>query len=239
MIRPQLLLVEDEPSLAQMLSYNLDKAGFEVHVAADGEEALLLLAEAKPDLVVLDWMLPGVSGLEICRQLRRRGDTGNLPIIMLTARGEETDKLRGLETGADDYITKPFSPMELVARIRSILRRSRPATANEVLQFADLRMDLAAYRVSRDGVDVHLGPTEFRLLRHFLESPGRVYSREQILDAVWGPDSYLEPRTVDVHIRRLRKALNATDGADLIRTVRGAGYALDRPEADSTAIGAT
>jgi len=233
MIRPLLLLVEDEPALAQMLSYNLDKAGFEVQLAADGEEALMLLAEAKPDLVVLDWMLPGVSGLEICRQLRRRGDTTDLPIVMLTARGEETDKLRGLETGADDYITKPFSPTELVARIRAILRRSRPATASEVLEFADLRMDLAAYRVSRNGVDVHLGPTEFRLLRHFLESPGRVYSREQILDAVWGPDSYLEPRTVDVHIRRLRKALNATDGVDLIRTVRGAGYALDRPNADS------
>ena len=233
MIRPLLLLVEDEPALAQMLSYNLDKSGFEVQLATDGEEALTLLAEARPDLVVLDWMLPGVSGLEICRQLRRRSDTADIPIIMLTARGEETDKLRGLETGADDYITKPFSPMELVARIRAILRRSRPATASEVLEFADLRMDLAAYRVSRGGTDVHLGPTEFRLLRHFLESPGRVYSREQILDAVWGPDSYLEPRTVDVHIRRLRKALNAANGADLIRTVRGAGYALDRPTADS------
>ena len=229
MIRPQLLLVEDEPALAQMLSYNLDKAGFEVKLAADGEQALTMLAEARPDLVVLDWMLPGVSGLEICRQLRRRNDTADLPIVMLTARGEETDRLRGLETGADDYVTKPFSPMELIARIRAILRRSRPATASEVLEFAGVRMDLAAYRVSRDGADVHLGPTEFRLLRHFLESPGRVYSREQILDAVWGPDSYLEPRTVDVHIRRLRKALGVGDGGDVIRTVRGAGYALDRP----------
>lgn len=235
MIRPRLLLVEDEPGLVQMLSYNLEKAGFEVRVAGDGEEALALLAEAEPDLVVLDWMLPGLSGLEVCRQIRRRPESAGLPVLMLTARGEESDKLRGFEIGADDYVTKPFSPSELIARIRGILRRTRPATASEVLQFDDVVMDLVGHRVRRAGAAVHLGPTEFRLLRHFLERPGRVYSREQILDAVWGPDSYLEPRTVDVHIRRLRKALNAAGGDDLIRTVRGAGYALERASDDGSA----
>jgi two-component system phosphate regulon response regulator PhoB len=188
-----------------------------------------MLAERQPDLVVLDWMLPKVSGLEICRQIRRGKATARLPIVMLTARGDEDDRLRGLETGADDYVTKPFSPKELIARIRAVLRRARPATSADTLTFADVRMDLAAHRVMRNDREVHLGPTEFRLLRHFMESPGRVFSREQILDAVWGPDSYVEPRTVDVHIRRLRKALNGANGADLVRTVRAAGYALDRP----------
>jgi len=231
-MKPSLLLVEDEAALVTLLTYNLERSGFEVRVAMDGEEALTMLQERLPDLVVLDWMLPKVSGLEVCRQLRRGKTTQRLPVIMLTARGEEEDRLRGLETGADDYMTKPFSPKELVARIRAVLRRARPATSEDVLSFADLRMDLLGHRVTRADREVHLGPTEFRLLRHFLESPGRVFSREQILDAVWGTDSYVELRTVDVHIRRLRKALNGGGQADLIRTVRAAGYALDRPSAE-------
>jgi len=232
-MKPSILLVEDEAPLVTMLTYNLEKAGFEVRAAMDGEEAMLMLAERVPDLVVLDWMIPKLTGLEVCRQIRRGKATSRLPVILLTARAEEDDRLRGLETGADDYITKPFSPKELIARIRAVLRRSRPATGEDELSFADVRMDLAAYRVTRDGREIHLGPTEFKLLRHFLENPNRVYSREQILDAVWGPDSYIEPRTVDVHIRRLRKALNIDGRPDLIRTVRAAGYALDRPAADA------
>lgn len=228
-MKPSILLVEDEAALVTMLSYNLEKAGFEVRAAMDGEEALTMIAERLPDLVVLDWMLPKLSGLEVCRQVRRGKSTARLPIVMLTAKGEEGDKLRGLETGADDFVTKPFSPKELIARVKAVLRRTRPSTGDDELGFADLRMDLAAHRVTRNGREVHLGPTEFRLLRHFMENAGRVYSREQILDAVWGPDSYVEPRTVDVHIRRLRKALNEGGGADLIRTVRAAGYSLDRP----------
>lgn len=228
-MKPSILLVEDEAALVTLLTYNLEKAGFEVRAAMDGDEGLTMIAERLPDLVVLDWMLPEVSGIEICRQIRRNKVTARLPVIMLTARGEEADRLRGLETGADDYITKPFSPKELIARIRAVLRRSRPATSADELSFADVRLDLAAHRVTRNGREVHLGPTEFRLLRHFLENPGRVFSRERILDAVWGEDAYVEPRTVDVHIRRLRKALNDSGGADLIRTVRAAGYALDRP----------
>ena len=234
-MKPSILLVEDEAALVTLLGYNLEKAGFEVRAALDGEEALTLLAERLPDLVVLDWMLPKVSGLEICRQIRRGKATARLPIVMLTARGEEDDRLRGLETGADDYMTKPFSPRELVARIRAVLRRTRPATSTDTLVFADLRMDLAAHRVTRNDRAIHLGPTEFRLLRHFLESPGRVFSREQLLNSVWGPDAYVEPRTVDVHIRRLRLALNGGGNADLVRTVRAAGYALDRPFAASEA----
>ncbi|MBM3490471.1 MAG: phosphate regulon transcriptional regulatory protein PhoB [Alphaproteobacteria bacterium] len=230
-MKPSVLLVEDEAALVTLLGYNLEKAGFEVRAALDGEEALTMLAERLPDLVVLDWMLPKVSGLEVCRQIRRGKATAGLPIVMLTARGDEDDRLRGLETGADDYVTKPFSPKELIARIRAVLRRARPSTSADTLVFADVRMDLAAHRVTRNDREVHLGPTEFRLLRHFMESPGRVFSREQILDSVWGPDSYVEPRTVDVHIRRLRKALNGANAADLVRTVRAAGYALDRPSA--------
>lgn len=228
-MRPSILLVEDEAALVTLLTYNLEKAGFEVRAALDGEEAITMLAERLPDLVVLDWMLPRLSGLEVCRQIRRGKATARLPVVMLTAKGEEADKLRGLETGADDFVTKPFSPKELIARIKAVLRRARPSTGEDELSFADLRMNLAAHRVTRSGREVHLGPTEFRLLRHFLENPGRVFSREQILDAVWGVDAYIEPRTVDVHIRRLRKALNESGGADLIRTVRAAGYSLDRP----------
>ena len=234
-MKPSILLVEDEAALVTLLTYNLEKAGFEVRAAMDGEEAITMVAERLPDLVVLDWMLPKLSGLEVCRQLRRGKPTARLPIVMLTAKGEESDKLRGLETGADDVITKPFSPKELIARIKAVLRRTRPSTGEDELAFADVRMDLAAHRVTRGGREVHLGPTEFRLLRHFMENAGRVFSREQILDAVWGPDSYVEPRTVDVHIRRLRKALNNGGGADLIRTVRAAGYSLDRPSGGAVA----
>ena len=226
-MNPLVLIVEDEAPLVTLLRYNLEKAGFRVAEAVDGDEALTMVEEEAPDLIVLDWMLPMVSGIEVCRRLRRRPQSRNFPVIMLTARGEESDRVRGLDSGADDYVTKPFSPEELIARIRAVLRRSRPALSAEVLSFEDIEMDLAAHRVTRSGRRVHLGPTEFRLLRHFLEHPGRVFSREQLLDAVWGRDAYIEPRTVDVHIRRLRRALNASEDADPIRTVRSAGYALD------------
>ena len=225
---PLILVVEDENALVTLLRYNLEREGFQVIEAGDGEEALVLAREQRPDLILLDWMLPLLSGIEVCRQLRRLPETRSVPIIMLTARGEEGDKLRGLDSGADDYVTKPFSPSELIARVRAVIRRARPATENETLQYEDLIMDLAAHRVRRNGRDVHLGPTEFRLLRHLLEHQGRVFSREQLLDQVWGQDVYVEPRTVDVHIRRLRKALNIDEEPDLIRTVRSAGYALDR-----------
>ncbi len=222
-----LLIVEDEAALVELLRYNFEQEGFRVSAAADGEEALVMVAEDPPDIIVLDWMLPHLSGLEVCRQLRRRPETRAIPIIMLTARGEESDRVRGLESGADDYLSKPFSPRELVARVRAVMRRVRPSLAEERLRFGDILMDLAAHRVTRGGRGVHLGPTEFRLLRYLLEHPGRVFSREQLLDAVWGSDVYVEPRTVDVHIRRLRRALNASSAADPIRTVRSAGYALD------------
>ena len=222
-----LLIVEDEAALVELLRYNFEQEGFRVSSAADGEEALVMVAEDPPDIIVLDWMLPHLSGLEVCRQLRRRPETRAIPIIILTARGEEGDRVRGLDSGADDYLAKPFSPRELVARVRAVLRRARPALAEEKLRFGDITMDLAAHRVTRSGRSIHLGPTEFRLLRYLLEHPGRVFSREQLLDAVWGSDVYVEPRTVDVHIRRLRRALNASSSADPIRTVRSAGYALD------------
>jgi two-component system, OmpR family, phosphate regulon response regulator PhoB len=225
--KPHLVVVEDEAALIELLRYNFEKEGFRVTTAADGEAALLTVAEAKPDLVILDWMLPHVSGLEVCRQLRRKSETRDLPIIMLTARGEESDRVRGLEVGADDYVSKPFSPSELVARVRAVLRRAKPSSAQDLLTYGGLVMDLSAHRVLRGSRAIHLGPTEFRLLRFLLERPGRVYSREQLLDAVWGRDIYVEPRTVDVHIRRLRKAINAPGESDLIRTVRSAGYALD------------
>ncbi len=230
-MQPYVLIVEDEPGIVELLDYNLKSAGFETAVAQDGDEAEIALAERAPDAVLLDWMLPGVSGIELCRRIRKRPATRTLPIIMLTARGEEADRLRGLDSGADDYVTKPFSPAEVVARVRAVLRRSRPATAEDQLNFADLTLDLVAHKVERSGRRIHLGPTEFRLLRHFMERPGRVFSREQLLDAVWGQDIYVESRTVDVHIRRLRKALNEGGETDLIRTVRSAGYALDQPEA--------
>jgi two-component system phosphate regulon response regulator PhoB len=225
--QPLVLVVEDEAALVTLLRYNLEREGFAVLEAPDGDEALLQAREQKPDLILLDWMLPLVSGIEVCRQLRRHPETRAIPIIMLTARGEEGDKLRGLDSGADDYVTKPFSPSELIARIRAVLRRARPAPADEVLRYGDVIMDLAAHRVRRNGRELHLGPTEFRLLRFFLENPGRVFTREQLLDRVWGRDIYVEPRTVDVHIRRLRKAINGPKERDLIRTVRSAGYALD------------
>jgi len=229
-MQPNILIVEDEPALVELLKYNLEREGFRTASAGDGEEAMLALAEGRPDVVILDWMLPFVSGIEVCRRLRRDPETRSLPIIMLTARGEESDRVRGLDVGADDYVTKPFSPSELVARVRAVLRRSRPALAEEALTYGDVVMDLAAHRVSRGDRPVHLGPTEFRLLRHLLEHPGHVFSREQLLDAVWGRDVYIEPRTVDVHVRRLRKAMNGNGDADLIRTVRSAGYALDTEE---------
>jgi two-component system phosphate regulon response regulator PhoB len=226
-VKPRILIVEDESALVEILRYNLEKEGFDVAAATDGEEAITAIEEQRPDLVILDWMLPLVSGLEICRQLRRKGETRDLPIIMLTARGEETDRVRGLEVGADDYVAKPFSPSELIARVRAVLRRAKPSTSSELLTYAGVVMDLSSHRVLRDGRPIHLGPTEFRLLRFLMERPGRVYSREQLLDAVWGRDIYVEVRTVDVHIRRLRKALNGPSDTDIIRTVRSAGYALD------------
>lgn len=226
-VNPYILIVEDEPGIVEMLDYNLQAAGFETGIARDGDEAELALAERTPDLVLLDWMLPGVSGIELCRRIRLRPATRALPIVMLTAKGEETDRVRGLDAGADDYVTKPFSPNEMLARLRAVLRRSRPATADETLSYADIVLDLSAHRVERSGERIHLGPTEFRLLRHFMERPGRVFSREQLLDGVWGRDVYVEMRTVDVHIRRLRKAMNEGGRPDLIRTVRSAGYALD------------
>lgn len=226
-MRPSVLVVEDEVALLTLLRYNLEKEGFAVAEAHDGEEALLQLKEQRPDAVLLDWMLPRVSGLELCRQIRRSAAWRDLPIIMLTARGEESDRVRGLDSGADDYVVKPFSPNELVARLRAVIRRARPAANAEILRFGDLALDLGAHRVTRGGQAIHLGPTEFRLLRFLLERPGRVFSREQLLDAVWGRDAEVELRTVDVHIRRLRKALNDGGNSDLIRTVRAAGYALD------------
>jgi two-component system phosphate regulon response regulator PhoB len=210
-----------------LLQYNLDKEGYAVSVASDGEEALVQINEKLPDLIVLDWMLPKVSGIEVCRRLRSRADTRNVPIVMLTARGEETDRIRGLDTGADDYIVKPFSMTELTARIRAVLRRIRPGLAEDRTHQGDLIIDRVSHRVRRDGREIHLGPTEFRLLDYFMQHPGRVFSREQLLDAVWGSDVYVEARTVDVHVGRLRKALNLDTETDPIRTVRSAGYALD------------
>ncbi|MBZ6378770.1 phosphate regulon transcriptional regulator PhoB [Pacificimonas aurantium] len=224
---PKVLIVEDDTNLVELLTYNLEKEGFATVQTEDGEEALVLAQEESPDIVILDWMIANLSGIEVCRRLRRSPATQNVPIIMLTARTEEADRIRGLETGADDYITKPFSPRELVARINAVLRRLRPAIAGATLSYADIEMDLGAHKVVRAGEAISLGPTEFRLLRHFLEHPGRVFSREQLLDAVWGRDVYVEQRTVDVHIRRLRKAINANGRSDIIRTVRSAGYALD------------
>ena len=227
-MQPYILVMEDEDALATLLQYNLEKEGYDVAVAADGEEGMLQIDERTPDLILLDWMLPKLSGIEVCRRVRGRAETRNLPIIMLTARGEETDRVRGLDTGADDYMTKPFSMTELTARIRAVLRRIRPGLADDRVNHADIIMDRVAHRVSRAGREVHLGPTEFRLLDHFLKHPGRVFSREQLLDAVWGSDVYVEARTVDVHVGRLRKALSiGDDSANPIRTVRSAGYSLD------------
>jgi len=227
MSRKKLLLVEDDKALAELLIWHFEREDFAVRRTGDGEEALLLATEEQPDVVILDWMIEGILGLEVCRRLRRRPETANVPIIMLTARGEESDRIRGLETGADDYVTKPFSPRELVARVGAVLRRMRPALASEQLTYDDVEMDTGAHRVRRGGKPVPLGPTEFRLLKYFLEHPGRVFSRERLLDAVWSHDSDIDLRTVDVHVRRLRKALNEDGRRDIIRTVRSAGYSLD------------
>jgi two-component system phosphate regulon response regulator PhoB len=227
MIAPRIMVVEDEEPLGVLLRYNLESEGYQVEVVTRGDEAEIRLQENVPDLLVLDWMVPAVSGIELCRRLRMRPETERLPIIMLTARGEESDRVRGLEVGADDYVTKPFSPRELMARVAAVLRRIRPGLAGEQLVYADLEMDVAAHKVRRGGKPVPLGPTEFRLLKHFLEHPGRVFSRERLLDTVWSHDTDIELRTVDVHVRRLRKAMNEGGKPDLIRTVRSAGYSLD------------
>ena len=219
----RLLLVEDDRAIADLVTFHFERAGYDVTRTADGEEALILVEEVKPDIVLLDWMIEGVSGIEVCRRLRRPS-SGKIPVVMLTARGEEDDRIRGLETGADDYVTKPFSPKELVARVGAVLRRVRPATAAESLEYCGIEMDLARHKVRRNGISVPLGPTEYRLLRHLMENPGRVYSRQRLLEAVWPHNEDIELRTVDVHIRRLRQALGEPD---MIRTVRSAGYSLD------------
>ncbi|HXF53055.1 MAG TPA: phosphate regulon transcriptional regulator PhoB [Hyphomicrobiaceae bacterium] len=227
----KILIVEDEAPLAEMLRYNLEAEGYAVCHAESGEEAEVLLAEEQPDLVVLDWMLPAVSGIELCRRIRSKPDTRTVPILMLTARGEESDRIRGLSTGADDYVVKPFSLPELMARVKAILRRASPERTAEVLRVGDIQLDRAAHRVTRGNREVHLGPTEFRLLEFLMESPGRVLSRSQLLDGVWGRDAFVDERTVDVHIGRLRKALIRGKERDPVRTVRGAGYALgERPD---------
>jgi two-component system phosphate regulon response regulator PhoB len=226
-MKPYIIVAEDEDALSTLLGYNLEKEGYEVAIAADGDEALVMIKERLPDLLVCDWMMPKVSGIEVCRRLRSAAPSRNLPIVMLTARSEETDRIRGLDTGADDYVVKPFSMVELMARIRAVLRRIRPGLSEDRVQFGEISVDRMSHRVQRAGRDIHLGPTEYKLLDHFMQHPKRVFSREQLLDAVWGNDVYVEARTVDVHVGRLRKALN--DGAefDPIRTVRSAGYSLD------------
>lgn len=226
-MKPFVLIVEDEDALSTLLEYNFSKEGYDTAIAEDGEEALLIAEERAPDLILLDWMLPKLSGVEVCRRLRRRKETVSTPIIMLTARGDETDKVTGLDYGADDYLVKPFSMPELFARTRSLLRRAQPSLLQDIITQGDIEVDMQAFRVKRGDNTVHLGPTEFRLLEHFIKNPGRVFSREQLLDAVWGRDVYVEARTVDVHIGRLRKALGAPKKPDPIRTVRSAGYAFE------------
>ncbi len=225
-VKARVLVVEDEPAQREILIYNLESEGYDVIRAGSGDEALLLVDEDQPDVILLDWMLPGVSGIEICRRLRARTSTRNVPIIMMSAKSEETDRVRGLETGADDYVVKPFSIAELIARVRTQLRRARPATVGQRLEFADIVLDPESHRATRSGELLKLGPTEFRLLSTFMERPGRVWSREQLLDRVWGREVYVDTRTVDVHVGRLRKALLRYGGDDPLRTVRGAGYAL-------------
>jgi len=224
--QPTVLVVEDEPAQRDVLTYNLEAEGYQVSLAETGDDAVLQVTEAPPDVIVLDWMLPGISGIEICRRLKASQATRNNPVIMLTARTEETDRVRGLETGADDYVVKPYSVIELMARIRTQLRRVRPASVGEKLEYDDIQLDAETHRVTRGGHPIKLGPTEFRLLSTFMDKPGRVWTREQLLDRVWGRDIYVDTRTVDVHIGRLRKALRQTGGEDPVRTVRGAGYAL-------------
>lgn len=225
------LIVEDEVAIVTMLRYNLEKEGYKVYTTGDGDEAVMMVKEYIPDIIVLDWMLPSKSGIEICKEIRWNNDTKGIPIIMLSARGEEGDRIRGLDAGADDYMVKPFSPSELIARINAVFRRLRPSLTEQKMEYAGISMDLTSHKVVRDGVEIHLSPTEFGLLRYLIEHPGRVFAREQLLDSVWGHDIYVELRTVDVHIRRLRKALNYDDKQiDLIRTIRSAGYALQVPE---------
>ncbi len=224
--QPTILVVEDEPAQREVLAYNLAAEGFRVAQAENGEDGLMLVDEENPDIIVLDWMLPSVSGIEVCRRLKTRNDTRAIPIIMLSARTEEVDKIRGLETGADDYVVKPYSVPELMARVRAQLRRVRPATVGQQLTFGDIVLDAESHRVFRKDAQLKLGPTEFRLLATFMEKPGRVWSREQLLDRVWGRDIYVDSRTVDVHVGRLRKALCQHGGDDPVRTVRGAGYAI-------------
>ncbi|RZK98310.1 MAG: phosphate regulon transcriptional regulatory protein PhoB [Methylobacterium sp.] len=226
-MRTRILIVEDEEALTTLLRYNLEAEGFEVDSAARGDEAELRLQEQVPDLILLDWMLPGLSGIELCRRVRARRETASLPVIMLTARGEEGDRIRGLGTGADDYIVKPFSVPELLARVRALLRRAKPTHVANLLEAGDIELDRDSHRLRRAGSEIHLGPTEFKLLEFLMQSPGRVYSREQLLDGVWGHDVYIDERTVDVHVGRLRKALNRAGETDPIRTVRGSGYAFD------------
>ncbi|MEO1641704.1 MAG: phosphate regulon transcriptional regulator PhoB [Pseudomonadota bacterium] len=225
-MKPFIVIAEDEASVCELLRYNLEAEGYETATAVDGDEAMLLLEERLPDLMLLDWMLPKVSGIEICRRVRSKQETANLPIIMLTARTEEADRIRGLETGADDYVTKPFSTHELMARVKAVLRRIRPALIEDKITVGSITIDRATHNVMRDDQEIHLGPTEFRLLEYFAQHPGRVFSREQLLDGVWGSDVYVEARTVDVHIGRLRKALMSHGGKNPIRTVRSAGYSL-------------
>lgn len=227
MAAPHILVVEDEEALSLLLRYNLESEGYQVDVSDRGDEAELKLRETVPDLLLLDWMLPGLSGIELCRRVRARDETRNLPVIMLTARGEETERIRGLSTGADDYVVKPFSVPELMARVKAMLRRAKPQVVSRLLQAGDLEMDRETHRVHRATREIHLGPTEYKLLEFFLQSPGRVFSREQLLDGVWGHDVYVDERTVDVHVGRLRKAINKGRAKDPIRTVRGAGYSLD------------
>jgi len=229
-MQPYVLVAEDEESLVELLTYNLKAEGFRVDSVVDGGDVMMRLDEELPDLLLLDWMLPNLSGIEICRQIRRNSGLRNLPVVMLTARGAEEDKIRGLDAGADDYLPKPFSVKELIARLRAVLRRTRPVLAERRIVRGSIELDLDTHRVNRDGADVHLGPTEFRLLRHFMEHAGRVQSRGQLLDAVWGRDAEVEERTVDVHIRRLRLAMNIDNGEDIIRTVRSAGYAFEAPQ---------
>ena len=224
---PRVLIVEDEEPLTLLLRYNLEAEGYEVDSVSRGDEAEIRLREQVPDIVLLDWMLPGLSGIELCRRIRVRSETERLPVIMLTARGEEGDRIRGLSTGADDYIVKPFSVPELLARVRALLRRTKPAHIATLLRAGDMELDRETHRVRRAGKDLHLGPTEFRLLEFLMQSPGRVFSREHLLNAVWGHDVYIDERTVDVHVGRLRKALNLPKMQDPIRTVRGAGYSFD------------
>lgn len=223
----KLLLVEDDPALAELLEFRFENEGYDVRTTSDGDEALLLAEEDVPDLIILDWMIEGTSGIEVCRRLRRDKKTAHVPIIMLTARENEDDRIRGLETGADDYLTKPFSPRELLARVAAVMRRIRPALAGESIEVGDIHLDPVAHKVGRRGRALQLGPTEYRLLKFFMESPGRVFSRGQLLDGVWGTGSDIELRTVDVHIRRLRKAIEVDGAKDPIRTVRSAGYAME------------